>query len=64
MDSNTKPTVNCVFFPMDGLKGEEAAASQTSRSGLDMSAAGNGVSDFVANSREAALVAFGARAWR
>jgi hypothetical protein len=36
MASSTKPTVNCVFFPMAGLKGEDAAASQTSRSGLDM----------------------------
>lgn len=38
MASSTKPTVNCVFFPTAGLKGEDAAASQTSTSGLDMCA--------------------------
>lgn len=36
MDSNTKPTVKWVLLPMAGLKDEDAAASQTSSSGLDM----------------------------
>lgn len=36
MDSNTKPTVKWVLLPMAGLKGEDAPASQTSSSGLDM----------------------------
>jgi len=36
--ANSKmPNVNCVFFPTVGWKGEEAAASQTSSSGVDMS---------------------------
>jgi hypothetical protein len=35
--SSRMPKVNCEFFPTVGLKGEEAAASQTSSSGVDMS---------------------------
>ena len=46
MDSSTKPTVKWVLLPMAGLKGEGAAASQTSRSGLDMCGEGrNGGSE-------------------
>lgn len=58
MASSTKPTVNCVFFPMAGLKGEDAAASQMSTSGLDMFL-GVQLGGIKCLLREAALVAFG-----
>ena len=59
MASSAKPTVNCVSFPMVGVNGEEAAASQTSRSGLDMSVGGAIGLECYVESREAGLVAFG-----
>jgi hypothetical protein len=40
VNSSTKPRVNWVPFPTDGLYGEADAASQTSRSGDDMCIAG------------------------